>query len=166
MIYGSRAKGHSASQAVGKQSHSAHNRTTALNNVSVTKTTTLKKSKAKMEDMGLLSALISFSDEDDSQERVIALNSPEKGKYFRKSSKVRIVSQLTNISLFIISRCKSRSSRTEKRRKTKNSSFLFQKWLSRCFLLSHFPSGLLTTTPEVMDGKVLITITTRDRREF
>jgi hypothetical protein len=67
------------------------------NNVAVTKTTTLKKkthSKVKTEDMDSLSAPISLSDEDDSLERDIALNSPEKGKDFRKSSKVRIVISL------------------------------------------------------------------------
>ena len=99
--YGSRAQEHSTSQAVGKQSHSAHNRqTTASNNVSITKTTTLKKkSKLKTEDMGSLLAPISLSDEDDSREREVALNSPEKGKDFQKSSKVRIVPQLTDTNL-------------------------------------------------------------------
>jgi len=94
VIYGSRAEGGSASRAVspGKQNRSTHNRTTASNNVAVTKSTTLKKkSKVKTEDMDLLSVPIVLSDEDDSRERDVALNSPEKGKDFRESSKVPIM---------------------------------------------------------------------------
>ena len=94
MIYGSRAEGGSASQAVslGKQNCSTHNQTTASNNVAVTKSTTLKKkSKVKTEDMDLLSVPIVLSDEDDSREKDVALNSPEKGKDFRESSKVPIM---------------------------------------------------------------------------
>jgi hypothetical protein len=97
VIYESRAS-EGASQAVSldRKSHSAaHNRTTTLNNVAVTKTTTLKKKgKGKTDDMVLASVPISLSDEDDSQERDVALNSPEKGKDFRKSSKVRMITQI------------------------------------------------------------------------
>ena len=73
------------SQTVDKRSQ----RTTALNRIAVTKEITLDKNhrrKVKIEKMGIP---VSFSDEDDSFERDVALNSPEKGKDFRKSSKVR-----------------------------------------------------------------------------
>ena len=76
-----------------ERSQLAQNRTTALNKVVVTKATTLDKrthTKAKTKKIGTSSVPISLSDEDDSLERDVVLNSPEKGKDFRQSSKVRM----------------------------------------------------------------------------
>ncbi len=67
----------------------APSRTTASNNIGVTKSTILKKKtnrNRKVEET--ISAPHSLSDEDDSLEREVALNSPEKGKEFRQSTKV------------------------------------------------------------------------------
>jgi hypothetical protein len=64
-------------------------RTTALNKVAITKATTLnKKTRSNIKTKKMDTSLV-FSDEDDSLERDVALNSPQKGKDFQQSSKVR-----------------------------------------------------------------------------
>ena len=95
-IHENRAEGASTSQAI--SIYAAQNsRTTALNNIAVTKATTLKeKTGHKIETLKLgtaedkdsVLAPLALSDEDDSLEREVALNSPEKGKDFHQLSKV------------------------------------------------------------------------------
>jgi hypothetical protein len=73
-------------------------RTTASNNLAMTKTTMLKKthrnSNVESSKLGAardtpsVFAPLSLSDEDDSLEREVVLKSPEKGKDFQRSSKV------------------------------------------------------------------------------
>ena len=79
----------SQTAALDRQSQPAQNRTTALNKIVVTKATTLNKKTRSKVKTGKTDTPVSFSDEDDSLERDVALNSPEKGKEFRQSSKVR-----------------------------------------------------------------------------